>query len=254
MIKLSVVIITFNEEVNIERCLRSVMNIADEIVVVDSFSTDKTESICKEYKVHFSQNKFEGHIEQKNWALAKSKYDYILSLDADEAVSSELEKSILEVKANWTHDTYKMNRLTNYCGDWIKHGSWYPDTKLRLARKASVKWGGDNPHDKLERLTSGKTHHLKGDILHYSYYSVQEHIAQQERFSSIAAKALFDRGKKAPLYKLVLNPVASVIKDIIIRKGYLDGESGFKVAQISAKSVFWKYKKLRNLWKKEDAN
>ena len=252
MIKLSAVIITFNEERNIERCLKSLQNIADEIVVVDSFSTDETQQICAKYNVVFIQNEFKGHIEQKNFALTKSKYDHILSLDADEAISPELEKSILDTKANWQSDTYKMNRLTNYCGDWIKHGSWYPDTKLRLALKSKVKWGGNNPHDKLVPVVKGKTIHLEGDLLHYSYYTIEEHLNQQQHFSSIAAKAMFNQGKKAPLYKLILNPVASVIKDIIIRQGYLDGDSGFKVAEISAKSVYWKYKKLRDLWNEKD--
>lgn len=254
MIQLSVVIITFNEEVNIERCLLSVQNVADEIVVVDSFSTDKTEEICSKYNVRFISHKFEGHIEQKNWALSQAKYDHILSLDADEALDEMLEKSILDVKEDWSVDAYKMNRLTNYCGDWIRHGSWYPDTKLRLAKRDQVFWGGDNPHDKLLTNDGVDIKHLKGDILHYSYYSVEQHIKQQEKFSSIAAEAMFNRGKKAPLYKLVLNPVASVIKDIVIRGGYLDGKSGFKVAEISAKSVYWKYKKLRNLWKIKERN
>lgn len=254
MIKLSAVIITFNEERNIERCLKSLQNVADEIVVVDSFSTDKTEEICKKYNVVFIQNEFKGHIEQKNFALTKSKYDHILSLDADEEISTELEQSILAVKANWISDSYKMNRLTNYCGDWIKHGSWYPDTKLRLAVKSKVKWGGNNPHDKLVPVTKSKAIHLKGDLLHYSYYTIEEHIKQQQHFSSIAAKAMFERGKKAPLYKLLLNPAASVIKDVIIRQGYLDGSSGFKVAEISAKSVYWKYKKLRELWNENEQN
>ena len=248
MIQLSVVIITFNEEINIERCLLSVKNIADEVVVVDSFSTDETKAICERHGARFLTHKFDGHIEQKNYALKKAKYNYILSLDADEAVSAELEKGILEVKNNWVTDTYKMNRLTNYCGTWIKHGSWYPDTKLRLAKKETVTWGGDNPHDQLLPLSNSETTHLTGDILHYSYYTVEGHYLQQEKFSSIAAKALFNRGKKAPLYKLFLNPIASVIKDLIIRSGYLDGKAGFKVAQISALSVYWKYKKLRRLW------
>ncbi|MGB0390074.1 MAG: glycosyltransferase family 2 protein [Salibacteraceae bacterium] len=251
MINLSVVIITFNEEINIERCLKSVRNLADEVLVVDSYSTDKTKEICSKYKVRFIENEFEGHIQQKNFALAQAKHDYILSLDADEAISEELEKSILEVKENWLTDTYSMNRLTNYCGNWIKHGSWYPDTKLRLAKKNSVSWGGDNPHDRLIPLSKSKTVHLKGDILHYSYYTIEGHYLQQEKFSTIAASALFQRGKKAPLYKLVLNPLASIIKDLIIRNGYLDGKAGIKVAQISALSVYWKYKKLRELWKNE---
>ena len=250
--QVSAVIITYNEEVNIERCLDSLQGIADEIIVVDSFSTDKTEELCKRFNVQFIRHKFEGHVEQKNWAWQQAKFEFVLSLDADEALDEVLKSSILEVKKNATSSTYKMNRLTNYCGTWIKHGSWYPDTKLRLAKKDSVVWAGDNPHDKLTPIGKEKTVHLKGDILHYSYYTISQHIAQQEKFSSIASQAMYNRGKKAPLYKLILNPAASVIKDIIIRKGYLDGKSGFTVAKISAKSVYWKYKKLRDLWEEEE--
>jgi len=246
--QLSAVIITYNEEVNIERCLQSLQGIADEIVVVDSFSTDRTEELCKQFGVRFIQHKFDGHVEQKNWAWKQAKFDFVLSLDADEALDEVLKLSILEVKNNQASSTYKMNRLTNYCGTWIKHGSWYPDTKLRLAKKDAVIWAGDNPHDKLTAIKKEKPVHLKGDILHYSYYTVEQHIAQQEKFSTISSQAMYDRGKKASLYKLILNPAASLIKDIIIRKGYMDGKSGFTVAKISAKSVYWKYKKLRDLW------
>lgn len=246
MIQLSAVIITFNEEVNIERCLKSLQPVADEIVVVDSFSTDATEAICKKYNVRFITNAFNGHIEQKNFALDQAKYPYILSLDADEALDETLTQSILAAKANWQGEAYSMNRLTNYCGTWIKHGSWYPDTKLRLAKRTAVHWGGENPHDKL--ISNQPPTHLKGDLLHYSYYTVEQHYQQQEKFSTIAAKAMYARGKKAPWFKLVLNPLASVIKDIIIRSGYLDGAAGWRVAYISAKSVYWKYAKLRQLW------
>lgn len=245
MISLSAVIITYNEEVNIARCIESLLPIADEIVVVDSFSTDKTQEICQAYGVRFMSHPFGGHIEQKNYALSQAKFDYVLSLDADEALDEQLTQSIRWVKGNWHANAYTMNRKTNYCGKWITHGSWYPDTKLRLAKKDCVKWGGENPHDRLE--TNEKSIHLKGDILHYSYYSITQHYQQQEKFSSIAARAMFSRGKKAPWYKLWLNPLASVIKDLIIRSGFLDGKAGFQIAYISAQSVYWKYKKLRML-------
>ena len=139
MTKLSVVIITFNEEKNIARCLASIENIADDIVVVDSFSTDKTEQICLKFKVRFIQHKFEGHIQQKNWALQHAKYPHVLSLDADEALDEKLKSQIESIKGNWIADGYTMNRLTNYCGQWIKHCGWYPDKKL-------------NNYDNLERV------------------------------------------------------------------------------------------------------
>jgi len=140
MPKLSVVIITLNEEKNIGRCLESVKDIADEIVIVDSFSTDRTEEICLRYNARFIKHEFVGHIEQKNWAIEQASYLHVLSLDADEELSERLKKSILEVKGNWKHDGYYFNRLTNYCGKWIRHTSWYPARKLRLWDRSKGKW------------------------------------------------------------------------------------------------------------------
>ena len=142
-VKLSVVIITKNEDKNIGRCIESVQNIADEIVVIDSFSTDKTEEICKKHQVVFIKHAFEGHIEQKNFALTCAKYKHVLSLDADEALSEELQKSIVQAKADFSKDGYFLNRMTNYCGKWIKHSGWYPDRKLRLFDKTKGQWGGE---------------------------------------------------------------------------------------------------------------
>ena len=145
MIQLSAVIITFNEERNIGRCIDSLQGIADDIVVVDSFSSDKTKEICLSKNVRFVEHAFDGHIEQKNWAITQAKHPHILSLDADEALDEVLKKSILEVKQNFTQDAYQMNRITNYCGQWIKHCGWYPDTKLRLWDSSkgywTVSWG-----------------------------------------------------------------------------------------------------------------
>ena len=145
---ISAVIITYNEELNLERCLLSLQGIADEIIVVDSFSTDKTVEIAKNFGAHVFQQVFLGYVEQKNFALSKTNYLHVLSLDADEEISEKLRESILEVKENWTHDGYYFNRLTNYGGKWIKHTSWYPSKKLRLWDKRKGEWGGMNPHDK----------------------------------------------------------------------------------------------------------
>ena len=147
MLKISAVIITFNEEKNISRCLDSLSKVAEDIIVVDSFSTDRTKDICLEKKVRFVENAFVGHIEQKNFALTQAVHPFVISLDADEALSPELEKSILEVKKNHKYEAYTMNRLTNYCGQWIKHGGWYPDSKIRLWFVNKGQWGGVNPHD-----------------------------------------------------------------------------------------------------------
>ncbi|RED44938.1 glycosyltransferase family 2 protein [Seonamhaeicola aphaedonensis] len=134
-LKISAVIITYNEEEHLEKRLSSLIGIADEIVVVDSFSTDKTPEICKSFNVTFYQHAFEGYIEQKNYAVTLARHNYILSLDGDEALSETLKQSILKVKLHWAYDGYYCNRLNNYCGQWIKHSDWYPDKKLRLFKK-----------------------------------------------------------------------------------------------------------------------
>jgi len=243
MTSVSIVIITFNEEKNIRRCLESVKEIADEIVVVDSLSTDHTKSICKEFGVRFIEQKFLGYIEQKNFALDQAKYDYVLSLDADEAISKELVKSIQEVKQNPESDGYRMNRLTNFCGKWIKHGSWYPDTKLRVFNRKKARWGGINPHDKVIMQEGSSISKIKGDILHYSYHSIEELVAQMNHFTSIQAKAMYEQGRKASSINLVLNPLAAFITGYFFKCGFLDGKEGFLIARAVSYSTLIKYMK-----------
>jgi glycosyltransferase involved in cell wall biosynthesis len=248
MAPLSVAIITMNEEKNIDRCLQSVKNIADEIVVIDSGSTDATRAICERHNVRFIVQPFLGYIGQKNFALGQVSHDYVLSLDADEALSPELEKSIAEQKSQGFPNTgYTMNRLSWFCDQWIRHGSWYPDRKLRLVLKSVAKWGGMNPHDKLELARGSSEKHLHGDLLHYTYYSLDEYIFQGNKFSSIAAKAMFDQGKKARYLNLIWNPFMSFVKNYIIRTGFLDGLNGYIIARQSASQTFLKYAKLIKL-------
>jgi glycosyltransferase involved in cell wall biosynthesis len=249
MVKLSVVIITRNEEKNIARCIDSIKDIADEILVIDSFSTDTTEEICKHKGAKFIQHAFQGHIEQKNYALQQTAYPNVLSLDADEALDETLKKSIAEVKESWKLDGYEMNRLSNYCGTWVKHCGWYPDRKLRLFDKRKGKWGGINPHDKFEIVPGGTVGRLKGDILHYSYYTIDDHYKQIEYFTTINAKASFVNGKRAPVWKLFIAPVVKFIKDYIIRLGFLDRQAGWQICRLSAWATYLKYKKLRALYK-----
>ena len=250
MIPISAVIITYNEERNIERCILSLLNVVDEIVVIDSYSTDKTKEICIRYNVHFIEHTFEGHIEQKNWAITQAKYPHILSLDADEALDENLINEIHNLKKNWRFDAYAMNRLTNYCGTWVKHCGWYPDTKLRLWDSRLGEWGGDNPHDKFELYDkSSKVGKLNGDILHYSYYTKEDHFNQVEYFTSILAKSQFEKGKKAPILILIFSPLVKFFKDYFIKKGFLDGLTGFRICSISAFATYTKYKKLRYLIK-----
>ena len=250
MPELSIVIISYNEEKNIGRCLDSIKEIADDVVVVDSFSSDKTREICEAKGVRFLQHKFDGHIEQKNWAITQAKYPYILSLDADEALDEILTKSILKIKSNWQFDGYYMNRLTNYCGKWIYHCGWYPDKKLRLWDSRKGNWGGINPHDKYElKEEDSKAGYLKGNILHYSYYTVEGHKKQTNKFTTISANAMFAVGIKASWVKLYLSPIAKFIQSYFLKLGILDGYYGFLICKISAYSTYLKYSKLKSLYK-----
>ena len=247
--KLSVVIITFNEERNIERCLLSVQELADEILVVDSFSKDKTLEICKKYNVRLIQNPFEGHIQQKNFAMQQAQFDWILSLDADEALSEELLKSIKHIKtiSKQEINLFEMNRLTNYCGAWVKHCGWYPDTKVRLVNRHFAKWGGVNPHDKLEGSKQEKVAFLKGDILHYSYYTKEDHLKQIEYFSKIAAGELVKQGKNVGQLTVYLKMAAQFFKSFVLKKGFLDGKTGWQISKLSAFATYRKYSLLRVL-------
>jgi glycosyltransferase involved in cell wall biosynthesis len=247
MIKLSVVIITYNEECNIERCLASVLPVADDIVVVDSFSTDGTAALCEKMGVRFITHFFGGHIEQKNYAISQALYPHILSIDADEALSEGLTKSILQIKENWLLDGYWMNRLTNYCGKWIWHCGWYPDKKLRLWDSRKGSWTGINPHDKFELQSNSREGFLKGDLLHYSYYSISEHIKQVNYFTDISSKALFENGQTTSLLQIIGAPLVKFFRDYFLKLGFLDGLSGLAIAVISAHATFLKYLKLRFL-------
>ena len=247
MIKLSAAIITFNEEHNIERCINSLKGIADEIVVVDSFSTDKTAEICKSLGVTFIENKFSGHIEQKNFTLTQTTHDYVLSLDADEALDEELKESILNVKSNFKFDGYSFNRLTNYVDKWIYRCGWYPDKKLRLFDKTKAKWAGVNPHDIIEMIEGSKTTQLSGNILHYSYDSISDHINQTNKFTTIAAKEAFERGVRSSTFKIISRPILKFLKDYFLKRGILDGRYGFIICCINSLSALLKFSKIKDL-------
>ncbi len=249
MIKLTVAIITFNEERNIARCIDSLKEIADEILVVDSFSTDKTEFICNQHNVRFVKNPFAGHIEQKNFALQLSTYDYVLSLDADEALSPLLLEEIKKAKEDFKYAGFEFNRLTNYNGHWVRYCGWYPDTKLRLVKKSKAEWRGVNPHDILEMKNNEEVGFLKGDLLHYSYESIASHVNQTDKFTTIAAKAAFNQGKKSSLFKIFTRPLLKFLRDYFFKLGFLDGRYGFVICSINSLSAMLKYSKLYDLQK-----
>ncbi|MFO7613551.1 MAG: glycosyltransferase family 2 protein [Bacteroidales bacterium] len=252
MSKISAVLMTLNEERDIGRCLASLQGISDEIVVVDSFSTDRTEEICLQYGARFIKHPFEGYIEQRAYSISQAAYDHVLVMDADEELSRELRNSILAVKENWTHDGYYFNRMANYCGQWIRHCHWYPDRKLRLfdRRKASVK--GKNPHDEVMMHTGVATKNLKGDLLHYTCYTVDEHIHQINRFTGIQAQNLFRQKKRYGYLMMIFSPMYKFIRNYIFYRGFLDGYFGYLICRNAAYSTFLKYAKLKALYKSSE--
>ena len=254
MASLSVVIITFNEEKNIRRCIDSVSEVADEIVVLDSFSTDRTAQLVEEMGGQLYRQPFTGYGAQKNAATALASNDHILFLDADEFLGETLSKSILEEKQKgFPCDGYLMNRLNNYCGQWIRHGSWYPDRKLRLLNRKKGAWSLDLVHESLVPLDDARIGLLNGDLLHLTYADYNEHADKNNRYSQLSAQLLFQKGRKSNAFKLVFNPFWAFFTSYFLRAGFLDGTNGFVIAVSIAHLTFLKYIKLYQLLKKEEA-
>ena len=250
--QISAVIISHNEERNIRRCLNSVQGVADEIVVVDSLSDDKTEEICNEFNVKFVKQQWLGYSEQKNLANNLATNDWILSIDADEELSEELKKSIIELKDKNISDdnVFSMNRLTNYCGHWIRHCGWYPDRKIRIWNRNVGMWKGEI-HETIEFLTEIKETVLKGDLLHYSFVTSQDYENQQFKFAKMRGQHYFMKGKKHASFYMVVSPIFSFIQHYFFQLGFLDGKDGFHICRITAKSTKLKYRTLKELTDKK---
>ena len=247
MDKLSVVIITLNEERNITRLLKSVESIADEVIVVDSFSTDKTAEICEKAGVKFIQEKWMGYAATKNFANKQATHEWIFSIDADEEVDEQLAKQIIDKKSTGFDKLYIVNRLTNYCGKWIKHSTWYPDKKVRIFPKSLTKWTGEYVHEELEFTKELDTEELAGHLNHYSYYDYKDHRARADKYSMLTAQKLNAEGKTVGALKPYISCIGRFVTMYILNLGFLDGWMGFKIAQISGLSNIVKYKELRRL-------
>jgi len=246
---ISAVIIALNEEKYIGQCIRSLQAVADEVVVVDSGSVDRTPEICRSLGVAFYTQPFLGYIEQKNYALGKASYDHVLSLDADEALSEELTREIKRIKENWTHDGYRFNRLNRFCGKWLRYTNYYPDRKLRLWDRRKGKWGGVNPHDKVVMDADARVTKLKGNLMHWMCDSYEEHVDTINRFSTIAAAEAFRKGVSCSAWKVVYKTFWRFIQHFVVKRGFLLGYMGFVVSYQDAFLCFQKYVKLRHLIK-----
>jgi glycosyltransferase involved in cell wall biosynthesis len=248
--KISAVIITFNEERNILRCLQSLEGVADEIIVVDSFSTDATKEICQQYGVQFFEHVFESYTKQKNLALQKAAFHTVLSLDADEALSEELRNTILDIKQDWHADGYFFTRTTFLGTKPIKHGAWYPDYRLRLFDWRKGWFGGTNPHDYVIMQAGAKVKRAKGTILHYSFATPEEFYQQSKHFAILSAQAMFEKGKTINLVMLLLKTGVAFLRSYLIKMGFLDGKAGFIISRVIAATTYRKYCKLRQMRRK----
>lgn len=240
-IPISLAIITLNEEAHIARCIQSVPW-ASEVIVVDSGSQDKTVEIAKELGAQVYAQKFLGFGPQKQWALDKTNQDWVLSLDADEALSPELSQEIQKKwKEGFEAQGYFLPRLSYHMGRWIRHGGWHPDYQLRLFNKKFARWGGGHVH---EKIICEKTKKLKHVIYHWVFRDLSHQVEANNRYSSLGAQDLKDRKKKFCLCKLLFKPISKFVECYFFKRGFLDGLPGFIIAVGASYSVFLKFSKL----------
>ncbi len=247
MTGISAVIITRNEAHNIGRCIAALPGVVDEVIVVDAESTDGTRSIAEGAGARVIVRKWTDYSDQKNFANAQAKGPYILSLDADEVLSPELIASIRDVLRKGLNGAFKLNRLTNYCGTWVHHGGWYPDAKVRLFPKEASRWEGEHVHEELKLAPGTIVRPLRGDLLHYSYRSVEDHLARLERYSDLHARKMLADGKHPGALKQLFSPMVKFIQTYLLKLGLLDGLAGWRIARYSARGVKLKYAKLAAL-------
>lgn len=241
--KISACVMTFNEEANIRRCLES-LNFCDEIVVLDSLSTDRTVEICREYTDAIFQEPWKGYIAQRNRLRELATHDWVLFLDADEEVSPVLRDQIL-YQFRVGPDKYmgfEFPRQVFYLGKWIRHGEWNPDIKLRLFRKDKGHSGGQEPHDMV--IVDGPVKTMTGKLWHYTYRDLSHHIQVINHFSRISAQEMYRAGRRFRLMDLLFRPPLRFIKGYFIKAGYLDGLRGYIIAVTIAYGVAIKYAKL----------
>ena len=248
--KVTACIITYNEEDNIRDCLES-LKWVDEIVVVDSFSRDRTVEIAGKYTDRILQREWPGHIAQKNFAINQASHDWVLSLDADERLTPELSEAIRRALENDSDrvDGFYLARKLNYLGKWIRFGGWSPEYKIRLFRRGKGRWGGVDPHDKV--ILDGKAKKLKGDLLHFTYRDLSHQIRVMDHYTGVAARELKKKGKRFRRVDIVFRTFLRFFVTYILKLGFLDGIEGFIMSFNSAYAAFMKYARLWEIERKK---
>jgi glycosyltransferase involved in cell wall biosynthesis len=246
--KISVCLITLNEEKSLRRCLASTATLADEIVLVDSGSTDGTTTIAREFGARVIHQDWLGYVGQKNFALGQATYEWVLSIDADEEISAELGAAIAVLKndpeAELTNG-YQFSRMVFFQGRWIRHGDWYPDRLVRLFRRSEARFSGGRVHEKLE--LDGVHPILPGHLHHYTYENAEDRARRCAHYATLWAESAYEQGRKANVLSGPLHAAARFAKGLLLRGGFLDGAVGWEVAAGNAREVWLKYELLREL-------
>lgn len=248
---LSTVIITYNEEEKIERCIRSVLDFSDEVVVLDSFSTDRTIEIAKSLGAVIYSNEFLGFIKQRGLSIEKAKYDLVLALDADEYIDEELKAAILEVKKNKMADCYKLNRISSLEGHWLKWGTWYPHRIIRLFDRKKAVASGNPPHDRVEGIKGAIITSLPGLLRHEAYDTVEDRMNGVHKHAMTAANHRHGLGKGSFLAKVYIKTAWKFFHEYFVRLGFLDGKYGYIAAKSNAKYIYIREMALIELMKKK---
>lgn len=243
MLEISAVIITLNEEQHLARALES-LSVADEVLVVDSGSTDRTQEIASRYGARVLPHEWEGYARQKNYAASQAKHPWVLSIDADEVLTPALAAEIEQIKREGPGDSagFLMPRMARYQGRWIRHSGWYPDFKVRLYDRRRGRWVGDYVHEHVE--LDGPTRKLRGDLQHFTCDSFHEHLHTLDRYTTLAAQESLNRGVSWILPRMIAAPPWKFVETYLFRQGFRDGYPGLVIASMAGFYVFMKYAKL----------
>jgi glycosyltransferase involved in cell wall biosynthesis len=243
MVKITATIVTLNEEKNVARAIES-LRCCEEILIIDSGSTDRTRTLATQRGARVIPHAWPGYATQKNWAAAQASNDWILSIDADEALSEELEAELLTLqKVGMAADGYSMPRLAQYLGRWIRHSGWYPDRKVRLYDRRKARWVGEYVHESVD--VDGVVTALRANLLHFTCDSLSAHMKTLDRYTTLAAQELIAKGKSRPAYRLATDPAWTFLRTYLLQQGYRDGFEGLTIAYMAALYTFLKYAKAR---------
>jgi len=252
MPKLSTVIMCFNEEDKIKRCIQSVNSISDEVMILDSYSTDKTVEIAESLGARIEFSEFKGYIKQRELSISMAKNDWVLALDADEYLSKELAEEIQSLLEDPKEDAYYLNRFNAINNYFLKHGSWFPHRIIRLFNRDKVYCGGNPPHDKIHTTQNATTDKLKALLMHHCNEDIHDRITTINNHSSQAAKYRFNQGMKSNYFRILIKPIWKFVVEYFLRFGFLDGFYGYLMAKTTAQYIYLRESKLMELCKMED--